>query len=242
VEAKVRESIGRRKLICGDQYCFCSWRFAIRAHANVVQVGGGITVDCVLFGTNVPTDCGAPTLINPVTFSVPEGGATEPVVEYGLLMTFNVPFTKTGLTDMLDPTDASNQPCPLTNYPLSCISDQVSSVNVPATGNGSILFRSDPPPLINGIRFVRGDSVGCVQLALSGCTFSLNVGPVVLTFFSDGNFPLPSPSSDSVAITPTPEPASFVLFGLGAAGISCICGYGRKRLKVMPRVSKQFRN
>src|SRR5262249_14239845 len=70
-----------------------------------------------------------------------------------------------------------------------------------------ILFRSDPPPLLNGFGFLPGNSVGCVELALSGCTFRLDVGPAILTIFSDGDFVLPSPNSDLVAITPTPEPS-----------------------------------
>lgn len=187
---------------------------ATNAHGDAVPVGGGITVNCFLFGTAVPTDCGAPTLKNPVTFAIPEGGATEPFIEYGLVLKFNVPFTKMGLTDMLDPTDANDNPCPLTNYPLSCISDQVSSVNDRATGNGEILFRSDPPPPLGGFRFLRGNSVGCVEKALSGCMFTLDVGPVTLTFSSDGDFPLPSPSSDLVVIKPTPEPSAMVSLGI----------------------------
>src|SRR5215471_16040739 len=168
---------------------------AAKGYANVVPVGGGITVDCVLFGTPVPMDCGNPVLMNPVTFSIPEGGANEPFIEFGLLMNFNVPFTRgLGLTDILDPTNANGDPCPLANYPASCISDQVSVVNVQATGNGSILFRSDPPPLLNGFGFLPGNSVGCVELPLSGCTFRLDVGPAILTIFSDGNFVLPSPN------------------------------------------------
>src|SRR5690242_3666772 len=100
---------------------------------------------------HVDVDDGCDGAPSPVTFAIPEGGPGEPFIEFGLLMAFNVPFTKTGLIDMLDPTDAGGNPCPLTDYPLSCISDQVASVNS-ANGNGSILFRSDPPPLINGIR------------------------------------------------------------------------------------------
>jgi hypothetical protein len=182
-----------------------------KANANTVQIGNGVTVDCVLFGTAQPTDCGAPTLVKPVTFAVPEGGPNEPFIEFGLLMNFNVPFTSNlGLIDMLDPTDANQKPCPTQGYTASCISDQVSIVNVKATGDGSILFRSDPPPLLNGFTFLPGDSVGCVEGTFSGCTFSVNVGPVFLTFSSDGDFILPSPSSDLVAITPTPEPSGLL--------------------------------
>src|SRR5215470_10724899 len=100
------------------------------ARANVVPVGPGITVDCTLFGTAMPTDCGTPTLTNPLTFSVPEGGPGEPFIEFGLVLDFNVPFTSgLGLIDMLEATDANNMPCNPSDYTGGCISDQISAVS-----------------------------------------------------------------------------------------------------------------
>ena len=189
------------------------------AHANVVPVGNGITVNCRLFANVTVTDCGPPLLTNPVTFAVPEAGFTEPSTEFELGLDFNVPFntafTEIPLTDILDPIDANGRLCPLVGYPLSCISDQLGGGNSPfSNGNGVIGFRSDPPNLVEDFGFFAGGSAACIEQVSSGCTFSLDLGPVILSFFSDDDR-FTSSSSDLVTIIPTPEPPAILILGIG---------------------------
>ncbi|MBV9374692.1 MAG: hypothetical protein JO320_06505 [Alphaproteobacteria bacterium] len=202
-------------------------------HANVVPVGNGITVNCRLFASLTFTDCGPPLLTNPVTFAVPEAGLTEPSIEFEMELDFNVPFstafTEIPLTDILDPFDANGRPCPLSGYPLSCISDQLIGGNAPMdNGNGVIGFRSDPPNLIEDFGFFAGGSAGCIEQVSSGCSFSLDLGPVIVSFFSDDDR-FTSPSSDLVTIIPTPEPPAILILGIGL-GITALLRFARLQI------------
>lgn len=198
--------------------------------ANIVPLGNGITVNCFrFFDFADPEDCGPPDLRDPVTFTIPEGGGpNEPFIEFGLFLVFNAPFTRTGRFDVIEQTDASGDPCPMMNYKLSCITDQISALNAGAAGNGSIVIRSDPPPTIDGGRFVAGaDAVGCKEGAAGGCTFTVNFGPVVMTFFSDGDFLLPSQASDIVMLRVS-EPSTVLLLGAAIVGLAAVSRKSRR--------------
>jgi hypothetical protein len=173
-----------------------------------IPMGGGLTVDCVSAGCQQVRG-------NPLTFAV-----LEPANENGaeaLDLNFNAPVVAPVDFNILDATDAAGKPCPLTNYPIACVSDEVLLGNLAANNkNAVVLFTSD-----FDANFVNTLPAACIETVVAGCTavFTATFPQGVFAFraFSDGDL-VPALQSDTISVSFAPEPASWLLLATAIIG------------------------